>query len=77
MVFYSILVPVFMFHSPIFFIHQRDRYEKGIIGEYTIMEMMDLVANLIDESDPDTSLPNDVHMYQVHQEKILVLVVTR
>ena len=37
------------------------------------MEIMDLVANLIDESDPDTSLPNDIHMYQVHQEKILVV----
>ena len=29
------------------------------------MEMMDVVAKLVDESDPDTSLPNDIHMYQV------------
>ena len=29
------------------------------------MEMMDVVAKLVDESDPDTELPNDVHMYQV------------
>ena len=30
------------------------------------MEMMDVVAKLVDESDPDTSLSNDIHMYQVY-----------
>jgi len=43
---------------------QREKYKPGIVGEYTIMEMMDVVAKLVDESDPDTSLPNDIHMYQ-------------
>jgi inositol oxygenase len=43
---------------------QRVKYLPGIIGEYTIMEMLDLVANLVDESDPDTALSNDIHMYQ-------------
>ena len=32
------------------------------------MEMMEVVANIVDESDPDTSLPNDIHMYQVGEQ---------
>lgn len=36
------------------------------------MEMMELVAGLVDESDPDTSLTNDVHMYQVSIIEILL-----
>ncbi|XP_063690131.1 inositol oxygenase-like isoform X2 [Bolinopsis microptera] len=43
---------------------QREKYRSGIMGKHTIMEMMDVVAKLVDESDPDTSLPNDIHMYQ-------------
>lgn len=32
------------------------------------MEMMEVVAKIVDESDPDTSLPNNIHMYQVRRK---------
>ncbi|CAD7967530.1 unnamed protein product [Amoebophrya sp. A25] len=33
-------------------------------GEYTIMEMIDLLDTLIDDSDPDNDLPNSIHDFQ-------------
>lgn len=33
-------------------------------GEFTIMEMIDLLDNLVDESDPDNDLPNSIHDFQ-------------
>ena len=54
-----------MCHATTFLSTQRAKYLTGIIGEYTVFEMMDLVSSLIDESDPDFSLSNDIHMYQV------------
>ena len=52
----------------VYFHFQREKYKPGIVGEYTIMEMMEVVAKIVDESDPDTSLPNNIHMYQVRRK---------
>jgi len=43
---------------------KRAEYLPGIIGEYSVMEVMDMLAHLVDESDPNTELSNDLHMYQ-------------
>eukprot|EP00401_Gymnodinium_catenatum_P062202 CAMPEP_0117496966 /NCGR_PEP_ID=MMETSP0784-20121206/20933_1 /TAXON_ID=39447 /ORGANISM="" /LENGTH=667 /DNA_ID=CAMNT_0005291961 /DNA_START=82 /DNA_END=2085 /DNA_ORIENTATION=- len=37
------------------------RFDKG---EFTIMEMIGLLDNLVDDSDPDNDLPNSIHDFQ-------------
>lgn len=33
-------------------------------GEFTIMEMIDILDSLVDDSDPDNDLPNSIHDFQ-------------
>jgi len=42
----------------------RDKWMKFDKGEFTIMEMITLLDNLVDESDPDNDLPNSIHDFQ-------------
>merc|ERR1719284_883793 len=43
---------------------QREAWLKFDKGEFTIMEMIDLLDDLIDDSDPDNDLPNSIHDFQ-------------
>merc|ERR1712048_1219948 len=43
---------------------QREAWLKFDKGEFTIMEMIDLLDDLIDDSDPDNELPNSIHDFQ-------------
>jgi len=43
---------------------QRERWLKFDKGEFTIMEMIALLDNLVDDSDPDNDLPNSIHDFQ-------------
>merc|ERR1712232_386007 len=43
---------------------QREKWLKFDKGEFTIMEMIALLDNLVDESDPDNDLPNSIHDFQ-------------
>eukprot|EP00659_Diplonema_papillatum_P016613 gene16613-25479_t len=33
-------------------------------GEYTIMEIIELLDDLVDDSDPDVDIPNSIHDFQ-------------
>merc|ERR1719245_2878998 len=43
---------------------QRERWLKFDKGEFSIMEMIVLLDNLVDDSDPDNDLPNSIHDFQ-------------
>jgi len=43
---------------------QREKWLKFDKGEFTIMEMIALLDNLVDDSDPDSELPNSIHDFQ-------------
>lgn len=43
---------------------QQDEWLKFDKGEFTIMEMIELLDNLVDDSDPDSDLPNSIHDFQ-------------
>lgn len=43
---------------------KRESYGKLDKGEYIIMDALDLVNAVIDESDPDTDVPNIFHAFQ-------------
>merc|ERR1712048_712060 len=43
---------------------QREAWLKFDKGEFTIMEMIDLLDDLVDDSDPDNDLPNSIHDFQ-------------
>eukprot|EP00429_Kryptoperidinium_foliaceum_P047798 CAMPEP_0176105686 /NCGR_PEP_ID=MMETSP0120_2-20121206/53035_1 /TAXON_ID=160619 /ORGANISM="Kryptoperidinium foliaceum, Strain CCMP 1326" /LENGTH=310 /DNA_ID=CAMNT_0017439803 /DNA_START=61 /DNA_END=993 /DNA_ORIENTATION=- len=42
----------------------RERWLKFGKGEFTVMEMIELLDNLVDDSDPDNDLPNSIHDFQ-------------
>jgi len=42
----------------------REEWLKFDKGEFTIMEMIDILDNLVDDSDPDNDLPNSIHDFQ-------------
>mmetsp|Transcript_151738 Transcript_151738/g.485012 ORF Transcript_151738/g.485012 Transcript_151738/m.485012 type:complete len:327 (-) Transcript_151738:744-1724(-) len=42
----------------------REQWLKFNKGEFTIMEMIDVLDNLVDDSDPDNDLPNSIHDFQ-------------
>lgn len=42
----------------------REKWLKFDKGEFTIMEMVALLDNLVDDSDPDNDLPNSIHDFQ-------------
>jgi len=43
---------------------QRAKWLKFDKGEFTVMEMIEVLDNLVDESDPDNDLPNSIHDFQ-------------
>jgi len=43
---------------------QRKHWMRFDKGEFTVMEMIDLLDNLVDDSDPDNALPNSIHDFQ-------------
>ncbi|XP_054748986.1 inositol oxygenase-like isoform X2 [Lytechinus pictus] len=43
---------------------QHEKWLSFTLGEMTVMEALDLLNSLIDESDPDTDLPNIYHAFQ-------------
>jgi inositol oxygenase len=43
---------------------RRDKWLKLDKGEFTVMEAIDVLDSLIDESDPDNDLPNSIHDFQ-------------
>jgi inositol oxygenase len=43
---------------------QHDNWLKLDKGEFTIMEMIDILDSLVDDSDPDNDLPNSIHDFQ-------------
>jgi len=43
---------------------QREEWLKLDKGTYTLMEMIELLDNLIDDSDPDVDMPNSIHDFQ-------------
>jgi inositol oxygenase len=43
---------------------QHEEWLKFDKGEFTIMEMIELLDNLVDDSDPDNDLPNSIHDFQ-------------
>jgi inositol oxygenase len=43
---------------------QHENWLKLDKGEFTIMEMIDILDSLVDESDPDNDLPNSIHDFQ-------------
>jgi inositol oxygenase len=43
---------------------QHENWLKFDKGEFTIMEMIDILDSLVDESDPDNDLPNSIHDFQ-------------
>eukprot|EP00449_Zooxanthella_nutricula_P036692 CAMPEP_0198615298 /NCGR_PEP_ID=MMETSP1462-20131121/159321_1 /TAXON_ID=1333877 /ORGANISM="Brandtodinium nutriculum, Strain RCC3387" /LENGTH=504 /DNA_ID=CAMNT_0044347097 /DNA_START=59 /DNA_END=1575 /DNA_ORIENTATION=- len=43
---------------------QRENWLKFDKGEFTVMEMIALLDNLVDDSDPDNDLPNSIHDFQ-------------
>lgn len=43
---------------------QRENWLKLDKGEFTIMEMIEILDGLVDESDPDNDLPNSIHDFQ-------------
>jgi len=44
--------------------HQHKKWLNFDHAELTIMEALELLNNVVDESDPDTDLPNIVHAFQ-------------
>jgi len=42
----------------------REKWLKFDKGEYTVMEMIKLLDELVDDSDPDVDLPNSIHDFQ-------------
>lgn len=43
---------------------QREKWLRFDKGEYSIMEMVELLDGVVDESDPDNDLPNSIHDFQ-------------
>mmetsp|Transcript_123605 Transcript_123605/g.219013 ORF Transcript_123605/g.219013 Transcript_123605/m.219013 type:complete len:315 (+) Transcript_123605:111-1055(+) len=43
---------------------QHENWLKLDKGEFTIMEMIEILDSLVDESDPDNDLPNSIHDFQ-------------
>lgn len=43
---------------------QHENWLKFDKGEFTIMEMVDVLDALVDDSDPDNDLPNSIHDFQ-------------
>lgn len=43
---------------------QRSNWLKFDKGQFTAMEMLAMLDNLVDESDPDNDLPNSIHDFQ-------------
>jgi len=43
---------------------QHENWLKFDKGEFTIMEMVEVLDSLVDESDPDNDLPNSIHDFQ-------------
>jgi inositol oxygenase len=43
---------------------QHENWLKLDKGEFTVMEMIDILDGLVDESDPDNDLPNSIHDFQ-------------
>merc|ERR1711972_441068 len=42
----------------------RDKWLKFDKGEFTVMEVIEMLDKLVDESDPDNDLPNSIHDFQ-------------
>jgi len=47
-----------------FVLQQREEWLKLDKGEFTVLEVIGMLDNLIDESDPDNDLPNSIHDFQ-------------
>ncbi|CAK0879614.1 unnamed protein product [Prorocentrum cordatum] len=47
-----------------FGLQQRERWLKFEKGEFTVMEIIEMLDDLIDDSDPDVDLPNSIHDFQ-------------
>jgi len=43
---------------------QHKNWRKFDKGEFTIMEMIEILDRLVDDSDPDNDLPNSIHDFQ-------------
>ena len=43
---------------------QRAEWLNFDKGEFTVMEMIDVLDSLVDDSDPDNDLPNSIHDFQ-------------
>lgn len=43
---------------------QHSDWLKFDKGEFTVMEMIDILDSLVDDSDPDNDLPNSIHDFQ-------------
>jgi len=43
---------------------QREKWLKLDKGEFTVMEMIEVLDCLVDDSDPDNDLPNSIHDFQ-------------
>ena len=42
----------------------REKWMKFDKGEYTIMEAIEMLDELVDDSDPDVDIPNSIHDFQ-------------
>jgi len=43
---------------------QREKWLKFNKGEFTIMEVIEMLDDLVDDSDPDVDIPNSIHDFQ-------------
>src|SRR5437868_2915600 len=49
----------------------REKFSKFDIGSMDIWEAFEVLGDFVDASDPDTTLPNLVHMFQVRKKQPL------
>jgi inositol oxygenase len=47
-----------------FVLKQREEWLKFDKGEFTIMELVEMLDRFVDDSDPDNDLPNSIHDFQ-------------
>lgn len=57
-----------MFCLTTIFLECRERWLKFNHAKLTVREALEKLNDLIDESDPDTSMPNIVHAFQAAEQ---------